>query len=287
MNTVLIVDANEQGHAGANGIDLRKYFEQQTLLTTEVGHLHVGDAALVLRGGDDGDRCVALFERKAGPDMVSSIKAGDNRYRSQAARLEASGVPHVFWVLVDNPPLRDPADALCVSHAMMHLASPAYPHITPVRVADSMGAYADLIKTMAAYIGDVLQGNALADVPLHTVAQAAGARVRLDTQPVVWREQLTLVRGMSRPSAAAVAARYPTAVSLLRALRRAADAHAARPPPPPRKGRKRPPPSLDDELDAVLADVPLGKGGRVGPARAAAVRRTLVPDAAELAAVLP
>jgi len=280
---VLILDANEQGHAGTKGIDLRAYFESQTLLPTEVARLDVGDAALVLRGGAGGDRCVALFERKAGPDMVSSIKS-DNRYRSQAARLEASGVPNVYWVLVDSPPLRDPADMRAVKHAMIRLASPSYPHITPMRVADSMGDYADLIKTMAADINDALAGKTFDDIPLHTVAQAAGARVRLDTQPVVWLEQLTLVRGMSRQPARAIVTQYPTAVSLLRAFRRASDAHAVR--PPPSKGRKRPA-TLDDELDAVLADVPLDKGGRVGPARAAIVRRTLVPDAAELAAILP
>jgi hypothetical protein len=278
MSWLYVLDTNEQTHAAASGCDLRGFLTAQMCMPVEVRPLTVGDGMLVWREADGGEeRVYAVFERKAMPDMVASIK--DRRYLSQAARLEACGAPHVYWVVVDGE-LADRADVDRVDSAIAHLASPDYPHIVPLRVRDSRIAYASTVQRLSTYLrGD----GTLADVPLYTAVREAGARVRLDTQPVVWLEQLTLVHGMSRKSARAVAAVHPTAVSLLRAFRRAADAHRAA---PPSRGRKRPP-TLDDSLDAVLADVPLDAKRRLGPACAAALRRTLVPDAAELDAVLP
>lgn len=291
MPWCVVVDSNEQAHAAANGVDLRERMELQTQLTVAVGKLVVGDYALDWIDEDGTQRTVALLEHKAaskdhkGSDMLASIH--DGRYVSQAARLVASGVPYAYWVVVDGP-LPRPEDHRAVESAIVHLASPAYPNITPLRVRDSGTAFYDLIAALARYLHDALHcGNQLSEMPLHTVVQEAGARPRLDTQEVVWREQLTVPRGMSLRTARAVAAVYPTATSLLRAYRRCADQHRARPPAPPSKGRKRPAPTLEADLDAMLADVAVPGAGRIGPARSATVRQVFVPDAAELDGVVP
>lgn len=284
----LLVDVNEQAHAARHGSDRCALLQTMTQLPTRTANLEVGDYALTwIPDGADASAATAraLFEVKKPADMLASIL--DKRYVSQASRLVACGVPHAYWVLVDDEPLADPADRARVDHAIVHLASPAYPNITPLRVRNAGVAFAEVVAWLADYLHDVYEnGNGMAEAPLHTVVQEAGARVRLDTQETVWREQLTVPRGMSLRTARAVMARYPTAVSLLRAFRRRADEHRALP-PPPATGRKRKEITLEQYLDDTLADVPVAGGGRLGPARSATLRRVIVPSPAELDAVRP
>ena len=285
MPWCVVVEPNEQAHAATRGVNLRERMELLIQLPVTVGKLTVGDYALDWIDDDGTQRTVALLERKAMPDMLASIH--DGRYVSQAARLVASGVPHAFWVVVDGV-LPRPEDHRAVDSAVAHLASPAYPNITPVCVRDSDAAFCALIASLAKYTHDALHcGNQLSEAPLHTVVQEAGARVKLDTQEVVWREQLAVPRGMSLRTARAVSAAYPTATSLLRAYRRCVVRHRAQPPPAPTKGRKRPPPTLEAELDGMLADIVVPGAGRLGPARSAMLRRVIVPDPTELDAVAP
>lgn len=284
----LLVDVNEQAHAARHGSDKRQFLETTTRLPTRTANLEVGDYALtwIADGADASAATVrALIEFKKKRDMLASIL--DKRYVSQAGRLVACGVPHAYWVVVDDEPLDDAADRARVERAIVHLASPAYPNITPLRVANGGVAFADAVAALADYLSDVYEhGNAMAEAPLHTVVQEAGARVKLDTQEVVWREQLTVPRGMSLRTARAVSAVYPTAISLLRAFRRRADEHAALP-PPPAKGRKRKETTLEQYLDDTLADVAVPGAGRLGPARSATLRRVIVPNPTELDAVRP
>lgn len=286
MPAAFIVDCNEQAHAAKRGIDRRQYIEVNTRIQTIVGNLEAGDYALtwIEDGADEATRTTeALFESKTDPDMAASIK--DTRYVSQAARLAACGVP-VYWIIIDGE-LPDVTERARVERAVAHLASPAYPNITPLRVRDSGISFCNALAALADYLHDVRRcGNTLAEAPLHTVVQEAGARVRLDTQEVVWREQLTVPRGMSLRTARAVASVYPSAISLLRAYRRRADEYRAMP-PAPAKGRKRKEVSLDQYLDDTLADVAVPGGGRLGPARAATLRRVIVPAPAELDAIAP
>jgi len=281
MSWLLIADSNEQAHSAAEGVDRRAYLAANTGLECETRPLTVGDYALLWVDGGE-EKAVALIERKAMADMVASIK--DTRYVSQSQRMEASGVPFLYWAIVNGPASHEDEDR--VASALVHLSTPAYPRTRVLRVADSDLSFARAIRSLARYLHDALhKGNALAEAPLHTVAQEAGARPRLDTQPLVWRETLTIPRGMSLRSAKAVAAVHPSAISLLRALRRSHDAHLAAPPPP--VGRKRKVVTLDDALDDALVDIPLPGGKKLGPAAARTLRQTLVPNAAELAHILP
>jgi hypothetical protein len=287
MAWLLVLDSNEQAHYARKGTDRRAYLAHNAGVACEVRPLACGDMALLWRAdGGGAEHAVALFERKAAADMVASIK--DGRYASQAQRMEASGVPHLYWLLDDWTPAERGAagaDYERVESAVVHLSDGvSYPHTRVLRLALEDLALPRTLARVARYLHDALHaGGGLSDMPLHTVAQEAGARPRLDTQAVVWLEVLTIPRGMSRTSARAVAAAYPTAVSLLRALRRRRDSFVPAPP----SGRKRKTTTADDHVDAMLADLPLPGGKRLGPAAARTLRETLVPDAAELAFVLP
>jgi hypothetical protein len=183
MSWLLIADSNEQAHSAAEGVDRRAYLAANTGLECETRPLTVGDYALLWVDGGE-EKAVALIERKAMADMVASIK--DTRYVSQSQRMEASGVPFLYWAIVNGPASHEDEDR--IASALVHLSTPAYPRTRVLRVADSDLSFARAIRSLARYLHDALhKGNALAEAPLHTVAQEAGARPRLDTQPLVWR----------------------------------------------------------------------------------------------------
>lgn len=333
----LLVDSNEQAHSAAQqprAVDRRDEMQRLSTLRTEVRKLNVGDYALVCIPPtssssssssssaaeprcEDGplpeERCVALFERKAYADHVASMRDATCRYHDQAQRLVASGCPHPYWALIDAPAgsVWSAQDVAGVEKSALHIAT-TYKPVQVLRLRNGDAAFGAAILAVCHYLDRDLFGEGSApDLPLHTVVQERGARPRLDTQPVVWLEQLTLPHRMSRTSARAVAARYPDVMSLLALWRRRRDEFLARgdpvPEAQPRRGRRkknkkqqddgddeddepnagrkrtrRPEPTLDDYLDASLADIPLPDERRLGPACSAMLRRVFLPDSAQL-----
>jgi dihydroxyacetone kinase-like predicted kinase len=151
-----------------------------------------------------------------------------------------------------------------------------------MHIASTGAPFVKFMRSMMKYLHEtVIAGEGLPEAPLHTVAQERGAKVRLDTQPVVWVETLTVPRGMSRKSAKEVAKRYPSAAALLAEYRKtrqafeAAEAVEAASSGGKKKKKKR---TLDDALDAMLEDVPLQNGKRLGPAASRTIRRTFLAD---------
>ena len=190
-------------------------------------------------------------------------------------------------VVVDDPmpPGTPDSDIERMRSAEAHL-SVSYPHTRVLHVANRGDALVALFRRLLRYLEDTLFGSGgLTDAPLYAVAQVAGERPRLDTQPRVWLETLTVPHRMSRATARAVAAVHPSAARLLSAYRRCArafrgapDATAASAGKKKKTTKKR---TLDDALDAMLEDVPIGGGDRrLGPANSAMIRRTLLADAA-------
>jgi ERCC4-type nuclease len=286
MPFVLVIDSNENAHSVTSGHGSRRDALAAALDPVRVvaRPLKAGDYAINWTAADDDEdveveRTLALLEHKRESDLVASIKGVERRYVSQAGRLEATGVPYVFWV-ISKAPLFDPTDAACIEAALVHL-SVAYPHTRVLRVESTGAPFVSLVRSLMKYLRDtVIEGNALAEAPLHVVAQERGAKVRLDAQPVVWVETLTIPRGLGRQAAKAIAARYPSYGALMRAYREtrvafaASEAVAAA--APKKKGASKKKRTLDDALDAMLEDVPLPSGKRIGPAASRIIRRTLV-----------
>lgn len=271
---LLLVDVNEQTHYAQRGVDRVAWLAERTGLRTEKDPMKCGDYGLVLIGDDGSKRCVALIERKMAQDMAASIKGDDLRYASQAQRMEASGAPCCYWFIIGNT-LRDPAaDAPRVETAMVHLSTPHYPKTRVLHLSNDTDDVVATLRRLTTYLYDIyVSGSTLSDLPLYVATQEAGAKPRLDTQAVVWVEQLTIPRGMSRAKARAVATVYPTVTSLLDAYNR-----LSRQEPPSgggKKGKKR---TISEAMDAMLEDVPLPQGKRLGKACSAMIRRTLLGD---------
>lgn len=286
MAWLYVIDINEETHSVTSGRGSRRDALAAALDPVPVAtrHLTCGDYALIWVDDDGVEHTVALFEHKRRADMAASIK--DGRYVSQAARLEATGVPFIYWMITDGP-LFDASDEERVENALAHL-SVSYPHTRVIRLTSTGAPFVARLRAFTRYLYDTLYGSGgLSDAPLFTVAQEKGAKIRLDTQPVVWVETLTIPRGMSRTSAKAVAARFPSASALLAEYRgthaafKAAEAitsavssaSASAKGKGKKTAKKR---TLDDALDAMLEDVPLPNGKRLGPAASRTIRQTFI-----------
>lgn len=265
-SSLLIVDVNEQTHYAKKRVDRAAWLADHTGLRTVVRPMQCGDYALQLcddTGGIDDGRTMALIERKMAQDMASSQH--DSRYHSQAERMEKSGVPALYWLIIGSQ-LRDPSTASAVESGMVHLSTPDYPNTRVLHLPDDTDQFAVTLQRLERYLfTHYTTGSGRPDLPLYTAAQEAGAKPRLDTQAVVWLEQLTIPRGMSRTKARAVAAKYPSFSSLARAYR-------TLPAPPPTKNKKR---TLADAQDLMLEDIPLPGGKRLGRACSTIIRRTM------------
>jgi len=272
LKWLLTVDSNEQSHYAKRKVDRAATLAQRCGDTAVVRPMDCGDYALVLVDTDGSERCVALIERKMAQDMAASIP--DTRYVSQSRRMEASGAPCAYWFIVGSE-LHNPSDADSVESAMVHLNTPYFPHTRVMHLSDDSTAFVQAILRLKRYLYDFYaNGAALADVPLYTATQEAGAKPRMDSQAVVWVEQLTIPRGMSRPKARAVAARFTRASALLDEYKRVEtqwrenDAVG-------RKNKKR---TMKDAMEAALEDVPLPNGKRLGPACSVMICRTFLGD---------
>lgn len=269
---LLAVDTNEQSHYAERKVDRTAYLATQCDMRAETRKMDCGDYGMVLVDKETGvERCVALIERKMAQDMAASIK--DTRYQSQAQRMEASGVPSSYWFIIGNV-LRSPAeDTPRVESGMVHLSTPVYPNTRVLHLSNDTVDFVNTVRRLAGYLYDFyVLGNTLSDLPLYRAVQEAGAKPRLDTQAVVWVEQLTIPRGMSRTKARAVASVYPSADSLLAAYKRLS---AQDPPSNARSKKKR---TIGEAMDAMLEDVPLPKGKRLGKACSAMIRRTFLSE---------
>lgn len=287
----LVVCSNEQAHYARKNIDLSAILGAAVGVPAIVKPLECGDYAVVWARDADAvlsedrtqSQCYILVERKTLPDFENSFL---DRYKDQADRLAKSGVPYVFWVLTPGP-LRDPNSLAKIETACDHLQI-SYRNTRVIRLGSGeLTDFAAKLRTIIKYVHNTeFEGNSGTEVPSLVAAQRAGAKLKLDTQADVYIEQLAVPHGMSRRKAEAVAVKAPSMPALLALWRgrrdearaaAAASAAASAAAPTKGKGRKRVL-TVEEQVDAVLADVPLPGGTRLGPAMSKRLRETIVPD---------
>lgn len=280
----LVVTSNEQAHYAKKGVDLCASLGAAAGLPSLVKHLECGDYALVWAQHQSevvqgGGQCIVLIERKALGDFEASLK--DDRYRVQAWCLANSKVPRAFWIVTPGQ-LFNPDSIGAIRKAMARLTT-SYDNIKVLQLESAeLGAFASALKNIADCAHNTyFEENSRVEIPsLHKV-QSDGERPKLVTQSTVYIEQLCVVQGMSKTKARAVVNRAPTMMSLLKMWRDARNVALQSVAPPPPKSRKRQL-TVEEQVDAVLENVEVGKGKRLGPALSKRLRETIVPDLRQL-----
>ena len=269
-------------------------------LRVTVGSLSVGDYALLEYPNQDGTGEPAvrwLIERKGGDgymsDMVASIN--DGRYQSQTSRMLLSGVRRLFWVIAAHGWPEDPFAEKRVRSAIAHMEH--MDRIKVVRVEDSNEAFLEWVKKMLIYESEEMErgdGPCFQDMPLYKFVQLKGKKEELDNQPVVWREQIRLIKQIGANSALAIVEHYPSWLDLAKAYARCAKnfdrVQAAKAGVGlgaglgPTKGKKRTVKGTNEleALDDMLAvHVKYGGGSKkkgLGKSDSKRVRQVLFPD---------
>lgn len=284
---VVLVDSNEQAHYAKKGTDRARFLAENIQLAEEVlvRPLTGGDYAFVWVNDAGDEYVLALIERKTMQDLLASIV--DTRYVSQAERLVATLVPHIYWAVVEGT-LYHPEDVTRVHTAMSHLNT--RPRTVVLRLRDGEHEFVRELAALARYLvamhttdGEL---DACSSAPLYSLAKERGEKIRLDAQPIVFEAQLALIRGMSRKKARSVMAVADSQLALhvLWAQRRrdfiareAGAAAVSSSSSASKRGSKKKR-TLEEYLDEPLAAV-------VGPALSAKIRTTTCPDVAALAAL--
>lgn len=184
-------------------------------------HLEAGDCMIVIYDPTlplDERRVVAILERKAMADALASII--DGRYKSQGQRMEATGVPWIYWLLVGQWPAAK-ADMDKLRSMKIHLNT-SYPHTRVKRLANNREATIEWLRKTLRYMEDDINGSANGlniDLPSFKAANINGRPPRLETQEEVWVEHLTVPRLIGRATAKLIAAHYASATVLMLAYR--------------------------------------------------------------------
>ncbi len=280
-----------------------EYLDRQLnqVCKVKIGTLSIGD--IIIYWADYSKpqsewKVLAIIERKNWADMASSVTV-DDRYYSQSQRMNDTGCPLLYWLVIGEPPARaTEKDKRAVKSAIIHLSS--FKKFKVLKLEDNeMETVYFLGKTLD-YIKKELQNPTAsglgADLPTWRAVQEAGRRPQLDNQAACWIETLNMPTRVGRPTARAIAARFSSFSELYLACRRCTLARSSAAIVPKLQKRKAPlkgsgahPDTLTDnerlagETRALLEDyvtsacvLPTGK--LIRHADAAMVLRALFTD---------
>lgn len=289
----IVVCSNEQAHAQkSKNINLAQLLEASSGVETVVRNLACGDYAVVrasskAEAASDAAECILLVERKREDDLLASIKCPDKRAESQQQRLEATGVPHIMWLIApaDDSFKPDAPDIRRMRRRLAHLECSKRTGVHHLKTR-SLSEFGEWLGDMAHYAPLELEAGSTTTVE---IVQKAGAKRKARDPDSAMVQVLSSFPGVSTVVAKAVAARYPTIHKLLGSWIYVAKTSAAR-------KRKQATLSTDaaksekrsakvDKGDPVvaadfmLADVAVNDSGRrVGPAASRLLRTLLFPD---------